>query len=333
MVIMSKNSNISADELLEKIFYYMNQLVVEKDFHKSVLLLADLGKVLVNAERTSFWCIDDKKKQYWTVAAIGEEKICVPQGTGIVGAAIEGNETIVIDKPYEDNRFNKDVDKKTGYITRSILCMPVMNEKGQVIGAYQAINKMDAEGFDEKDSSRLTLAAAFCGKLLEAQILREQNVVDQLTGLKNRKAFYSNYDTDIIPALADKKCSIIMCDIDFFKKVNDTYGHNVGDAVLMNVADLFTKLLDGRGVMYRWGGEEFVILLVDKNKEEARVIAEELRCAIEQAECYCENHLVKVTMSFGINEIDGNLQSNENIKVADDNLYTAKKEGRNRVIG
>ncbi len=330
---MNIREKLSAEEMLEKIFYYMNCLVEEKDFEKSVLLLTDLGRTLVNADRTSFWYRDIRKKQYWTLVAMGENRISVPCGKGIVGASIENNETIVIDNPYEDERFNQQTDKETGYITKSILCMPVTNGKGEVIGAYQAINKLGDEAFDEQDVKHLSLAAAFCGKMLETQLLKEESQIDQLTGLKNRRGFWELYENVIKDLIKHEKSSIIMCDIDFFKRVNDTYGHNAGDAVLVHVADLMTKVIGGFGQVFRWGGEEFVMLLPGYDRAQAMSIAEKIRKKVEKSECHTEGYDIKITMSFGVKELEDERPSTEMIKEADDNLYRAKKEGRNRVIG
>ena len=97
--IMSGKKPLEAEVLLEKIFYYMNQLVNEKDFKKTLLLLTDMGRTLVNAERASFWYWDREKKQYWTLVASDTEQLVVPEGSGIVGASIENNEIIVINDP------------------------------------------------------------------------------------------------------------------------------------------------------------------------------------------------------------------------------------------
>lgn len=329
-----ENKRLSSEEMLEKIFHYMSKLVAEKEFYNSLIILTELGKTLVNAHRASFWYRDERKKQYWTMAADGIERITVPMGKGIVGASIENNETIVINNPYEDERFNFEVDKETGYVTNSILCMPVSNSMGDVIGAYQVINKLGEEGkgFNEQDVKYLTLAAAYSGKVLEAHILREQNVIDQLTGLKNRRGFYDTYEGKIVTLPKDKKSSAIICDIDFFKKVNDTYGHNVGDGVLVHIADILQKNTESIGEVFRWGGEEFIILLPGLDLNSAVDVAESVRCKVQESECHCQNAVVKVTMSFGVAELDMEKTATDNIKIADDNLYRAKQEGRNRVI-
>ena len=334
---MSEHKLLTAEEMLEQIFSYMNRLYREKDFNKSLLLLADLGRSMVNAERASFWYRDVDKGQYWTLAALGTDRIIVEKGTGIVGVSIENNLTLRINNPYEDPRFNPSVDKKTGFVTKSILCVPVTNDSGDVIGAYQVINKMSEDGesgFTEQDVNRLAMAATFCGKTLEAHLLKEQNQIDQLTGLKNRRGFNCFYED---MGNGNMNRCIIMCDIDHFKKVNDTYGHNVGDAVLVYVSDIMKstirEIAGEKGEVFRWGGEEFVILLSDFKLEQAREIAELIRSKVEASECYAEKFIVKITMSFGVAPVNEKELVTSNIKVADDNLYTAKQQGRNRVIG
>ena len=154
---MEQQITYSAEQMLEDIFLYMSQLVDEKDFSKVVSLLTDLGRVLAHSERASFWYWDAKHKQYWTLAAVGSDKITVPEGSGIIDASIQNKETIVINDPYQDERFNPAVDKQTGFVTKSILCMPVTNAKGKVIGAYQAINKLNADGTLNLNPNSLTV--------------------------------------------------------------------------------------------------------------------------------------------------------------------------------
>ena len=140
---MDQKKYLSSDELLEKIFYYMSRLFEEKELSKTLFLLTDLGKTLVNSDRASFWFWDKRKHVAWTLAALGIDTITVPENTGLVGAAMSGNEILIINNPYEDSRFNPEVDKNSGYHTKSILTMPVTNSEGVVIGAYQAVNKIN----------------------------------------------------------------------------------------------------------------------------------------------------------------------------------------------
>ena len=186
-----------------------------------------------------------------------------------MGKAISEKKVIIVNDPYNDPDFNSDVDKKTGYVTKSILVMPVSNCRGEIIGAFQAINKLGGDGNfnDGDDIKRLTLAAFICGITLESETFLDDSYHDRLTELKNRMGFYSDYSGKFSKMLSDTETihdiSLFICDIDFFKKVNDTYGHNAGDAVLKHVAQILyrhMRICDG---IYRWGGEEFIAVLPD----------------------------------------------------------------------
>jgi len=333
--LRSGSTLLKPEELLERIFWYMNQLVDEKGFSSALLLLTDMGREIVHSERASFWYWDARKKQYWTLAALDSEQIIIPEGTGIVGASIQNNEIIVINEPYKDPRFNSEVDRKSGYVTRSILSIPVTNARGVVIGAFQAINKINAGGrsqFEQVDVKRLTMVAVYCGKILESHMLYHEAQVDQLTGLKNRRGFYEYYSDIVRPRLAIEKVSVIMCDIDFFKRVNDTYGHNAGDAVLVHIADILQRSVQGNGEVIRWGGEEFVLLLLERDGSQAIALAENIRETVESSVCRFGTQDIRVTMSFGVRELEETVSAEENIEQVDAKLYQAKEAGRNRVV-
>lgn len=333
---MDNQKYLSSDELLEKIFYYMSRLFEEKELSTTLFLLTDLGKTLVNSDRASFWFWDRRKHTVWTLAALGTDTIEVPENSGLVGASMMNNEILIINDPYSDSRFNPAVDRETGYVTKSILTMPVTNNEGKVIGAYQAINKIDNEGndsaFTEEDVKRLSLATAFCGRSLESYMLYNEAMEDPLTGLRNRRGLHAHYERRIATLRIYEKASIIMCDIDHFKHVNDTYGHNAGDEVLKYVANLLQSSIRIDDGAFRWGGEEFILLLPHKSTAEAVVLAERLRSLIEESVITFEGTDIKITMSFGVSEINPELTTEENVEAVDAKLYYAKEHGRNRVI-
>lgn len=341
------NENVTAEELLEQIFGITENLYKEmshadedaSNAHIEIFrLLTDLGRTLVHADRASFWKWDKRASTLWTTAAVGTEKITIPEGTGLVGKALAERRAIVTNDPYSNPDFNSDVDKKTGYVTKSILVMPISNCKGEFIGAYQAINKIGNGGkFDlEADTRRLSLAAFICGITLESETFLDDSQHDKLTELKNRMGFYSDYNRDYLRLLTDgenpRRISMFICDIDFFKKVNDTYGHNAGDAVLRHVAGIFranSRICDG---VYRWGGEEFIVILPDTDMQGAADFAERLRTLVMASVCHFDDLDIKVTMSFGVTEIDPSKSIESNIEDADAKLYKAKESGRNIVI-
>lgn len=333
---MDNHKYLSSDELLEKIFYYMSRLFEEKELSTTLFLLTDLGKTLVNSDRASFWFWDRRKHTVWTLAALGTDTISVPENSGLVGASMMNNQIVIVNDPYSDPRFNPEVDKETGYFTKSILTMPVTNSEGKVIGAYQAINKINTDGtegkFTEEDVKRLSLATAFCGRSLESYMLYNEAMEDPLTGLRNRRGLHAHYERRIATLRIYEKASIIMCDIDHFKHVNDTYGHNAGDEVLKYVANLLQNSIRIDDGAFRWGGEEFILLLPHKSTAEAIILAERLRTLIEESVINFEGTDIKITMSFGVSEINPELTTEENVEAVDAKLYYAKEHGRNRVI-
>ena len=123
--------------------------------------------------------------------------------------------------------------------------------------------------------------------------------------------------------------SIIMFDIDNFKKINDKYGHDIGDVILISIVKLVKKVIRKTDVFARWGGEEFMILAINSNKEQAEILAERIRKTIE---FYNFHKAGTVTCSFGVTEfmIDDSLE--EFIKRVDIALYDAKEQGKNKVF-
>jgi len=157
---------------------------------------------------------------------------------------------------------------------------------------------------------------------------------DPLTGLYNRRYIEEklNHEIDRVKRHIGK-FSVILTDIDHFKRFNDTYGHDCGDYVLKEISSLMKKNLRVLDTLSRWGGEEFLIVLPETTKEQAKTVAEKLRNTIFEKELNYENQQMKVTMTFGISEnnvSDGEIESI--IKRADNALYEGKELGRNCVI-
>lgn len=169
-----------SDKMLAMIFEYMTKMSLETNIHNILQVLADLGQKMVNADRCSVWLHEPTEKIIWTVAGHGLEKVTVDESSGIVGLSIQTEETIRVLDAYADPRFNDAIDRKTGYKTKSLLCIPFRNSEGTVIGAFQAINKKsDSEQFTPQDEEYLTFASTYAGKSLEAFILREELVETQ----------------------------------------------------------------------------------------------------------------------------------------------------------
>lgn len=155
--------------------------------------------------------------------------------------------------------------------------------------------------------------------------LQNDRLTDVMTGLTNRRGF-----EEAVDKLKERKSplSVMAIDIDFFKKVNDTYGHSIGDEVLKELSNLIKCQSRKTDILCRTGGEEFIVFLAEMSIESAFAKAERLRKNVEQ---YGFAHIDKLTISIGISHWTGTDQSlNKSIRKADDALYRAKRNGRNR---
>lgn len=158
------------------------------------------------------------------------------------------------------------------------------------------------------------------------------SITDSLTKLYNRRYFLSQANTIIRSAGRDKQpMSLIMCDLDHFKKVNDQYGHEAGDSALIAFANTLRETLREQDTIARIGGEEFIVLLPNTSIELVMGICERIRINTEALEIQAGDHTVKLTASFGICQIDTSSPIEASIRLADQTLYTAKSNGRNRV--
>jgi diguanylate cyclase (GGDEF)-like protein len=152
---------------------------------------------------------------------------------------------------------------------------------------------------------------------------------DSLTGLLNRRAFFEKAEEMCVPLHADSKLSAIMFDIDHFKRVNDTYGHGVGDTVLVAIAAEAMRVCTLAG---RLGGEEFAILLDGTELPDAIKVAERLRRSIAALDTNIDGEILKVACSLGVDEWQFGDTIDDLLRRADSALYDAKAAGRNRVV-
>src|SRR6202012_3789592 len=159
--------------------------------------------------------------------------------------------------------------------------------------------------------------------------------VDGLTQIFNRRYFVETLEREIGRALRYRRdLSLIMFDIDRFKGVNDTFGHLAGDHVLKHLASVIKTRIRREDVLARYGGEEFAIVLPEIDHYNAMAFAEKIRKLVEQADFKLEDAMIPVTGPIGVASIRGEIEDAlEFIKHADTHLFTAKENGRNRVVG
>lgn len=156
---------------------------------------------------------------------------------------------------------------------------------------------------------------------------------DPLTGLANRRSLCERFEQERQRSLRNgTPLSLILCDIDHFKSINDTHGHECGDYVLRKLADLLRTSVRAQDTVCRWGGEEFLLLLPDTDEKGATRLAEKLRRLMEEYMFSYHGMSISVTLCFGVHQCGREGHTDYHIRKADRKLYMAKEQGRNRVV-
>lgn len=237
----------------------------------------------------------------------------------------------------------EDIRQKLGSFA-GIECLAALNPsllvplkaKGVVNGLLVVGERIGEENFDVYEREYALNLAGLAAVAINNAFLFEMTTTDMMTRLKMKHYFYTVLLQRMGEAAASpvaKPLSVVMIDIDFFKKFNDTYGHSCGDAVLKQVARVIQANVRGNDLAARYGGEEFCILLPDAGADRARQAAERVRASIAATPTEYEGRSLTVTVSLGVAEYDSARDTSGKaiIDRADKALYVSKQEGRNRV--
>jgi len=161
-----------SQRILDLLFSYMPRIAAERKMDSLLVLMADLGRSIVMADRCSLWLVDEERNELWTKVAHGVSELRIPRTAGFVGCSVTTGESLLIKDAYQDSRFDSRSDQKTHYHTKSVLTVPLMNSAGVVMGVFQAINKQGgSEEFSEQDLERLKLTAVYSAKTVESAML------------------------------------------------------------------------------------------------------------------------------------------------------------------
>jgi len=246
-------------------------------------------------------------------------------GEGIAGRVFLTAKPIVANNIKKDDVF---VDSEASYV-RSIACIPMI-VYNDVIGVINVTNKRHGKQFTDEDVEMLKAVADQAAVAINKAQLWDMAVTDSLTGLYVRRYFMVKLHEEVHRAERyNNILSLVMADLDQFKDVNDTYGHDAGDRVLKEIGRFLQQNVRDVDMVARYGGEEFVILIPEATKDAAYILAERLRKKF--AKLKFEN-LFQITISLGIATypFDGK-QPEDLLKNADAAMYAAKRAGRNQV--
>ena len=173
--------SLESGRILDLLFAYMPKIAAERKMDNLLVLMADLGRTMVSADRCSLWLIDQDSRELWTKVAHGVDELRIPLDAGFVGYSVRTGEPLLIEDAYQDPRFDRRSDEKTHYRTTSVLTVPLLDTEGQVMGVFQAINKQGAnQVFSRQDLERLALTAVYSAKTVEsARLIAEQEATQK----------------------------------------------------------------------------------------------------------------------------------------------------------
>ncbi len=259
------------------------------------------------------------------------------QDKGLVSLVFEKDQAI--NRSFASNphvpRFTQK-EKALGHMS-SLMAVPVPTDQG--IDMALVVESTRSHRFSEHHQNMLTTISRAAGfALSRARLYQEKEQLasrDGLTGVENHRTFQERFQTEILRAQRyEHQLAVLMIDIDFFKKVNDSYGHPVGDLVLKEVAKIITQnIRAGTDLMARYGGEEFVCMLADTDQERATETAERIRESVAAKSFEAGSTRFQVTMSIGGAMYPADSRyGQELLEKADKALYRAKETGRNRLI-
>lgn len=305
---------------------------------KVLKTLIDKTMHLLDCEKCNILLVDFESNQLKYEVVSNEDEMeklklfNLEMGEGVAGTVWKVGKPFLSADPNKDLRLMENMEIFSGFKMNSIMAIPLV-VNGRVIGVMEGINKKLGLVFDYFDMEIFQHLAIQAGIAIENAGLYETGITDGMTQLYLHKYFQLRLQEHIKAAERyDYQLSLVMFDIDLFKPFNDNFGHQVGDQVLIKVAQVIKNQSRTVDVPCRYGGEEFSVILPHTNAKGALTFAERIRKIIEKIDIHYDNQLLRITISGGISskKEHGIINPVEMIKKADAALYFSKENGRNQ---
>jgi diguanylate cyclase (GGDEF)-like protein len=265
------------------------------------------------------------------------EGVRLKPGDSIASHVTETGVLEIMSNVKGDKRFNVTIDKITGFNTKSIVCVP-LNVQGKTLGVIEVINVNDLESFNARDLPILTILADYAAIAIENSHyiarIRKMNISDEYTGLYNARYLHQVLEELIIHANRSKTpIAVVFVDIDNFKTVVDTCGHLSGTHLLKEIGETISSCLEEKDILVKYGGDEYVIILPDTDRQEAVSRLENVLQSIRSSTYLTsEETPVTVTASFGVAIYPEDAATKKDILIAADNsMYKVKKSSKNGI--
>lgn len=292
---------------------------------------------VAEAERGSIMLLDDETDELIVKVASGGRyrvfnSVPVRLGQGICGQVAKEGNGIICNDGFKDSRFRNFGSIMPVEDIKCLICSPLKFKEG-TIGVLNIVNKRNGGQFNSNDLSLTNLIASQAAVTIENNKLYELSITDGMTRLFVHRYFQARMAEELLRARRyGLTMSLIMIDIDNFKKFNDTYGHQMGDQVIQKVAQCIKDTVrTGIDIPCRYGGEEMAIILPETRSEESLQTAERLRERIASLKINHADGDLTITVSIGVATYPANAHDRETlIKVADQALYHSKRTGKNR---
>jgi len=302
-----------------------------------------MGKIseLLRPSTWSLLLLDDKKQELHFQIAIGRDAnkirdFRIKIGEGLAGWVAKTGEAAIVNDVTKDVRFSKSIDGLIHPNIKTVVCVP-LKSKDRTLGVIELINCFE-DRFPSEDLSMLTSLADYAAIAIEnatyVKRIQELTITDDATRLYNARHLQFVLDTELYRSRRyGYALSVVFLDLDHFKQVNDSHGHLAGSRLLWLVGDLLRSHLRLIDTAFRYGGDEFVLVLPQTSKEQARQVVERLRAMVAERSFVADEGVeARVTASFGIATFpeDGDTKKDLFAR-ADEAMYAAKSGGRNAV--
>ncbi len=289
----------------------------------------------------SLLMVDEEKDELYFAIAVGDasealKTVRLKMGEGIAGWVAKHGESLLVPDVYTDPRFAKRIDEMTKWKTRSIICIP-LSSKHRVLGVIQLIN-VDMKHFGDNDMLALQALADYAAIAIDnaraVERIQELTITDDCTGLYNARHLYKTLEAEVYrSARFGYEFSVLFLDLDHFKKVNDTHGHLVGSKLLAEIGYSIKSHLRLIDYAFRYGGDEFVVLLPQTGKDAALVVARRLRDVFRGSQFLNEENLnLNIRASMGVATYPEDAKTaHEIIRQADEMMYMVKNTTRDNI--
>ena len=289
----------------------------------------------------SLLMVDEQREELYFAIAVGSaaealKNVRLKVGEGIAGWVAKHGERLVVPDVYTDIRFAKRIDEMTKWETRSIICVP-LRSKHRVLGVIQLVN-VDMKHFTDQEEFFLQSLCDYAAIAIEnarsVEKIQELTITDDCTGLYNARHLYKTLEAEVYrSARFGYEFTVLFIDLDHFKQVNDTHGHLVGSKLLAEIGYLIKAQLRLIDYAFRYGGDEFVILLPQTPKDAALVVARRLRDTLRTTLfCQEEGLNLNVRASIGVATYPHDAKTpHDVIRQADEMMYLVKNTTRDNI--